>query len=595
MKTKYCGSISKNDIGENVKIYGWVQRIRNHGGIVFIDLRDRYGIVQVVINPEIGTENGYGIFDIKNEFVLAITGSVNLRPDGMINKNYENGDVEINVTEVKVLNYCNPLPFNIDEYDSSVNEILRLKYRYLDLRRPEIAEKIIFRAKLDFAIREFLNSKNFVNIETPFLTKATPEGARDFLVPSRIHNGKFYALPQSPQLFKQLLMISGFDRYYQIVKCFRDEDLRADRQPEFTQLDIETTFLDENSIQAILEEMIIFLFNKLLGVILPKFKRLTYRECIAKFGCDSPDLRIPLEFCDISEICIDSHELNNICKYQGNFSDYRAVAIKVKGKSDISRKQLDSYKEYLKEININASIFYIKFDDNFDNKNIPDSLNKIKGPAVKLFDENALISIFNKVKPEKNDIVFISAGTTKLVNDIMAKFRIKLGNDLNLFTKEWACLWVVDFPMFELVDGQWSSMHHPFTSPKQECLGDFEKNPETCLSRGYDMVLNGSEIGGGSIRINEMPIQKKVFSLLGISDNEAREKFGFLLDALEMGCPPHGGIAFGLDRIAMLMTKSKSIRDVIAFPKTQTAVCPLTNAPSEVSNSQLDELGIRLK
>jgi len=585
MRTHYCGDVTEKFTNQKVQLCGWVHRRRDHGGVIFIDLRDRYGLVQIVFNPEIG-DTFHIAEKIRNEFVLHITGIVKERPGGMQNLNLTTGKIEVVVTEFNIINAAKPLPFSLDEY-SDVSEAVRLKYRFLDLRRPEVANALIIRTKIVKVMRNFLDKNNFLDLETPFLTKATPEGARDFLVPSRMHPGKFYALPQSPQLFKQLFMISGFDRYYQIVRCFRDEDLRADRQPEFTQLDIEASFINEKTLQDLMETLMQEIFSAVLSIKLDKFPCITFADAIKYYGCDKPDLRIPLKFIDIDDLVTDC-EFKVFSSAANNKND-RVVALKLPdGCNKLSRKELDDYGSLVANYGAKG-LAYIKVN------NLLAGLDGLQSPILKFLNQNIIENILQRVEAKTGDIIFFGAGNNKIVNESMGALRIKLGNDLNLFTKKWAFAWVTDFPMFEYSNGRWYAMHHPFTAPNIDNPEELEKNPGSCLSRGYDLILNGSEIGGGSIRINNYTMQQTVFKLLGIDEEQAQEKFGFLLEALQYGCPIHGGIAFGVDRIAMLITGSSSIRDVIAFPKTQNAICPLTEAPSEVSQEQLDELSIRVK
>lgn len=572
MKTHYCGNLSEKNNNETVTLCGWVHRRRDLGGVIFINLRDREGIVQVICNPE-KKELFKAAETIRHEYVLQIKGKVKLRPEGQHNKKMKTGAIELIADTINILNKAEPLPFTIDDY-VSVNEETRLKYRYIDLRRPDVAEKLIFRSKLAAHIRSFLNKHLFTEIETPVLTKATPEGARDYLVPSRVHPGKFYALPQSPQLFKQLLMMSGFDRYYQIVKCFRDEDLRADRQPEFTQVDIELSFVEEKDIMTLMENMIKQLFQTLLNVELPKFPHITYFDAMDKYGSDAPDLRIPLELISIDELVKTT--AFKVFSVPAQNEKGRVAALCIPNGAQFSRKQIDEYGEFVKIYGAKG-LAYIKVNE-----------DGLQSPITKFFDEKTLSAIIKKTNAKSGDIIFFGADEAPIVNAAMGALRVKIAKDKAIFNQEWAPCWITDFPMFEYEDGRWHAKHHPFTAPK---TNDFS-NPETCLARAYDIVLNGSEIGGGSIRIDNAEMQKKVFSILGIEEKEAKEKFGFLLNAMKYGCPPHGGIAFGFDRLVMIMTKSESIRDVIAFPKTATASCPLTEAPSEVSKSQLNELKI---
>jgi len=585
MRTEYCGKINEKYIGKNVEVVGWVHKCRDLGGVIFINLRDREGIVQIVVNPE--DKEIFTIAEkVRSEYVLKITGLVRERPDGMQNATMTTGKIEIKAKFIEIISTSETLPFSLDDY-VPVNEELRLQYRYLDLRRPEILSKLMFRSHLATALRTYLNDKGFLEVETPVLTKATPEGARDFLVPSRVQQGKFFALPQSPQLFKQLLMMSGVDLYYQIVKCFRDEDLRADRQPEFTQLDIETSFKDENDIQSIMEEMIREVFKKLLNVTLPKpFLKLPYAEAMSRFGCDKPDLRIPFELIELSDLVKNSEF--KVFSENARDPEGRVAAICLPKGSELSRKQIDDYTKYV-------AIFGAKGLVTVKVNVLSKGLEGLQSSILKFLSEEVIQTILKRTHAQDGDMIFFCADKRKVVNESLGALRVKLAQDFNLFEGDWRPLWVVDFPMFEYGDGRWNALHHPFTAPKINDIKEMEKDPGNCISRAYDMILNGNEIGGGSIRINNMAMQKAVFTLLGISDKEAQEKFGFLLEAMKYGCPPHGGLAFGLDRLAMLMTNSESIRDVIAFPKTTTTHCPLTDAPSAVSKEQLDELHITEK
>lgn len=585
MRTHYCGLVSESLLDQEVVLTGWVNRRRDHGGVIFIDLRDREGLVQVVINPDNAV-----MFEIaekiRNEYVIKITGIVKHRLEGTANPNLFSGKIEVIGTECEILNRSEALPFQIDE--DAVSEEVRLKYRYLDLRRPDMQKRMMLRSKVVREIRNFMDDAGFLDIETPMLTKATPEGARDYLVPSRTHQGEFFALPQSPQLFKQLLMVSGFDRYYQIVRCFRDEDLRADRQPEFTQLDIETSFLNEDQITNIAENMARHIFKHAINVdLIDQFPRMTYAEAMYKYGSDKPDLRIPLEFTDLT-MSLKSAEFK-VFNEAANHPKGRVVALNVSGASDrLSRKEIDDLTGFVARYGAKG-LAYIKVNDTAAGR------EGLQSPIVKFLDDATLNSILTLTNAQNSDIIFFGADTAKVVNDAMGALRIKLGADLNLYTCEWAPMWVVDFPMFEFDEDEkrYVAVHHPFTAPK----GGIEtlKDPENAIARAYDMVLNGTELGGGSIRIYQPDIQSEVFTLLGIDKEEAQKKFGFLLDALKFGAPPHGGIAFGLDRLIMLMTGAKSIRDVMAFPKTQTAACLLTSAPSPVDDRQLRDLHIRLR
>jgi aspartyl-tRNA synthetase len=578
MRTHFCGELNKTFLEEEVELCGWVNRRRDHGGVIFLDLRDKNGIAQVVINPD--TKETFKLAEsVRNEFVLKVTGKVIARASDMINKKIPTGEIEVLAGNIEVLNTSKPIPFQLDSLDTS--EEVRLKYRYLDLRRDEMQDRLRVRSKVTHYIRDFMDKHDFIDIETPFLTKATPEGARDYLVPSRTHEGSFFALPQSPQLFKQLLMMSGFERYYQIVKCFRDEDLRADRQPEFTQLDVETSFMNEVEITSLMEEMIRGLFNELLEVSLPKeFPSISYHEAMRLYGVDRPDLRIPLKMVDINEIMKDVEF--KVFSGPANNKKERVAALKVPGGASLSRKQIDDYTKYV-GIYGAKGLAYIKI-----NEDGPSS------PIIKFLGKEVTQKVIKQTQAETGDIIFFGADKTKIVNEALGNLREKLAYDLDLFDKEWAPIWVFDFPMFDVEDdGSLNAIHHPFTAPSGD-IKDLLDNPENILSRAYDLVINGSEVGGGSIRIHQSDMQKKVLKLLGIDEDEAMEKFGFLLDALDYGCPPHGGIAFGLDRLVMIICGADSIREVIAFPKTQTAACLLTDAPSNVPKKQLRELNIKI-
>ena len=578
MRTHSCGELNKTFLGEEVELCGWVNRRRDHGGVIFLDLRDKNGIAQVVINPD--TKETFKLAEsVRNEFVLKVTGKVIARASDMINKKIPTGEIEVLAGNIEVLNTSKPIPFQLDSLDTS--EEVRLKYRYLDLRRDEMQDRLRIRSKVTHYMREFMDKHDFIDIETPFLTKATPEGARDYLVPSRTHEGSFFALPQSPQLFKQLLMMSGFERYYQIVKCFRDEDLRADRQPEFTQLDVETSFMNEVEITSLMEEMIRGLFNELLEVRLPKeFPSISYHEALRLYGVDRPDLRIPLIMVDMNEIMKDVEF--KVFSGPANKKKERVAALKVPGGASLSRKQIDDYTKYV-GIYGAKGLAYIKINE-----------DGASSPIIKFLGNEVTQKIIEQTQAETGDIIFFGADKTKIVNEALGNLREKLAYDLDLFDKEWAPIWVFDFPMFDVEDdGSLNAIHHPFTAPSGD-IKDLLDNPENILSRAYDLVINGSEVGGGSIRIHQSDMQKKVLELLGIDKEEAREKFGFLLDALEYGCPPHGGIAFGLDRLVMIICGADSIREVIAFPKTQTAACLLTDAPSNIPKKQLLELNIKV-
>ena len=578
MRSHYCGEVTSKDLDTNISICGWVHRRRDHGGIIFLDIRDIRGICQVVVNPE--NKLAFEIADnCRNEFVIKVTGKVLARDNEMINKKIPTGEIEVLADKIEILNASKPIPFQLDSMETS--EEVRLKYRYLDLRRDEMQQRLRLRSKVTHFMRDFMDKNDFLDIETPFLTKATPEGARDYLVPSRTHEGSFFALPQSPQLFKQLLMMSGFERYYQIVKCFRDEDLRADRQPEFTQLDVETSFMNEEEITSLMEEMVRGLFKEVGNINLPKkFPTITYDDAISLYGLDRPDLRIPLKIVDVNEIMRDVEF--KVFSGPANSEKGRVAALKVPGGATISRKQIDDYTKFV-SIYGAKGLAYIKINDDG-----PSS------PIIKFLGDDVTQQVIDLTEAKRGDIIFFGADKSKIVNEALGSLREKLAKDLNLFDKEWAPIWVIDFPMFDVSDdGSLNAIHHPFTAPSVDTKTLLE-NPEKSLSRAYDLVINGSEVGGGSSRIHKSEMQKTVLKLLGIEDEEAREKFGFLLDALDYGCPPHGGIAFGLDRLVMTLSKTDSIRDVIAFPKTQTAACLLTDAPSSVSKSQLKELNIKV-
>lgn len=587
MRSHYCGQTNESLLNQRVKLVGWAHRRRDHGGVIFIDLRDRSGMVQIVFNPE-----KKDIFaqaeKVRNEYVIQIEGIVTLRPDGMINNELATGKIEVVVDAFTLLNQSVALPFQLDEYQQ-VSEEVRLKHRYLDLRREEVFKNIQLVSRVKSFIRDFYDNNGFLDIETPYLTKATPEGARDYLVPSRTHAHQFFALPQSPQLFKQILMISGIDRYYQIVRCFRDEDLRADRQPEFTQLDIEMSFVEEEDVQALSEKMITTLFKDLLKVTLPSpFPKITYAKAMEMYGSDKPDLRIPLVLVEIADLV--AHSDFKVFANPAKDPHGRVAALKLsKGCQLLSRKQLDDYVKFV-AIYGAKGLAYIKVND------LSKGIAGLQSPIIKFMDEAIILDILKRVDAQDNDIVFFGAGEARIVNESLGALRIKLGEDCGLIEDTWQPLWVVDFPMFEYEKGskQLTPLHHPFTAPNIESLEQLDHAPETTLSRAYDMVLNGVEIGGGSIRIHDMTLQNKIFNILGIDDSEAQEKFGFFLEALRYGTPPHGGIAFGLDRLVMLMAGAKSIRDVIAFPKTQSASCLLTQAPTHVTQEQLQALHIRL-
>ena len=588
MRSHYCGKVDESLVDQEVELCGWVHRRRDHGGVIFIDLRDREGLVQVVYDPD-REESFANAERVRSEYVLRIKGKVRLRPEGTVNPDMFTGKIEILGHELEILNASETPPFMLDIEDGEVNEELRLKHRYVDLRREPMFKRMKLRSEITRSLRNYLDDNGFMDIETPMLTKATPEGARDYLVPSRTHPGSFFALPQSPQIFKQLLMVSGMDRYYQIVRCFRDEDLRADRQPEFTQVDIETSFLDEEQIMGMMEEMMRKIFKDALKVELPNpFPRMPYAEAMDRFGSDKPDLRIPLELIDIADLLAEVEF--KVFAGPANDPNGRVAAMRLPRGSELSRKDIDDYTKFV-GIYGAKGLAYIKVNDKSAGR------DGLQSPILKFLPDAAVEGIMARTGAEDGDLIFFGADKTRIVNEALGALRVKLGEDLGLIEGEWAPMWVVDFPMFEWDEksNRFTSLHHPFTSPFEEHLELLESDPGKCLSRAYDMVLNGTELGGGSMRIYREAVQRKVFKALGISDEEAQDKFGFLLDALKYGCPPHGGIAFGLDRLVMLLSGARSIRDVMAFPKTQTAACPLTQAPSEVSDAQLRELNIRLR
>jgi aspartyl-tRNA synthetase len=577
MRSNYCGELNQENINQTVEICGWVNRRRDHGGVIFLDMRDKRGIAQVVINPD---NSDFVIAEtIRNEFVLKITGKVIARGEGLTNPKLASGAIEIVADNIEILNTSKPTPFQIDATDTS--EEIRLKYRYLDLRNDAMQKRMRLRSKVTHFMREFMDSHDFLDIETPFLTKATPEGARDYLVPSRTHPGEFFALPQSPQLFKQLLMMSGFERYYQIVKCFRDEDLRADRQPEFTQLDIETSFMNENEIMSMMEQLIRKMFKHTIDVDLgDNFPQITYADALHLYGVDRPDMRIPMQMTDINDLMQNTDF--KVFSGPARDNNSRVAALRVPGGASISRKKIDKYTKYV-SIYGAKGLAYIKL-----NEDGPAS------PILKFLGADITAKVIEKTGAKTGDIIFFGADKIKIVNEALGNLREQLAKDLNLYDKKWSPIWVVDFPMFDTNDdGSLNAIHHPFTAPSVD-VQTLKQTASTALSRAYDLVIYGSEVGGGSIRIHQVEMQKTVLKLLGITDEEAKDKFGFLLDALEYGCPPHGGMAFGLDRLVMIMTGSDSIRDVIAFPKTQTAACLLTDAPTQVSRKILRELSVKV-
>ncbi|WP_020161721.1 aspartate--tRNA ligase [Cycloclasticus pugetii] len=586
MRSHYCGDINENHLGQEVEICGWVHRRRDHGGVIFIDLRDREGIVQVVFDPD-RADSFATAETVRGEYVLKLKGRVRPRPEGTINPKMKTGKVELLGLELEILNRSETTPIQVDG-DIEVNEETRLRYRYIDLRRPEMLEKIRLRRDVTLNLRRFLEDEGFYEIETPFLTKATPEGARDYLVPSRTHENSFFALPQSPQLFKQLLMIAGMDRYYQVVRCFRDEDLRADRQPEFTQLDIETSFMDEGEIMGLMEGMVRRLFNEVINVKLPEqFPQMTYEKAMDVYGTDRPDLRNPLVLTDVADL-MAAVEFK-VFSGPANSDDGRVAALRVPGASSLSRKDIDGYTKFV-SIYGAKGLAYIKVNDRAA------GIEGLQSPILKFLPDDVVENIMDRTGAQTGDIVFFGADKTKIVNEALGALRDKIGQDQGLLEGDWKPVWVVDFPMFDWDEksSRWNAIHHPFTAPSCDA-DELKANTGKALSRAYDLVLNGTEVGGGSIRIHKTDMQQVVFDLLGMDAVESQEKFGFLLDALKYGCPPHGGMAFGLDRLVMLMSGASTIRDVMAFPKTQTAACPLTSAPATVSDAQLKELGIRLR
>ena len=586
LRSHNCVEINESLIDQVITVSGWAQKRRDHGGVIFIDLRDASAVLQVVIDPD--AVDAFAIADtVRNEHVLRITAKVRARPEGTTNPEMPTGMVEVYAIEIEVLNRSDPIPFQLD--DDDMTEAVRLKYRYLDLRREKMQKIFRLRSSVTKYFRDFLEAEKFVDIETPILTKSTPEGARDYLVPSRVHAGEFFALPQSPQLFKQLLMVAGFERYYQIARCFRDEDLRADRQPEFTQLDIETSFMNEDEIMQMMENMIVGLFKDKLNVELPTpFPRMTYAESVELYGIDRPDLRIPLKLVSITDLLTEVDF--KVFSGPANSDDGRIAALRIPdGANKLTRAKIDGYAEYVGNYGAKG-LAYIKVND------LTKGREGLQSPILKFLPDDAIDAIMLRTEAATGDIVFFGADKAKIVNDSLAALRIKIATDLKLIEEQWSPMWVVDFPMFDRDEenNRWSSLHHPFTAPKVDQIDELANNPGNVVSRAYDMVLNGTEIGGGSIRIHQSDVQKMVFKALGIDDEEAEQKFGFLLDALRYGAPPHGGIAFGIDRVVAMMSGVDSIREVIAFPKTQRAACPLTDAPSSVDATQLRDLHIRL-
>jgi len=581
MRSHYCGEVTSKDLNSNVSICGWVHRRRDHGGIIFLDIRDIRGICQVVVNPE--NKIAFEIADnCRNEFVIKVSGIVLKRPEGTINKNMPTGEIEIEAADIKLLNKASTPAFPLDDYQE-VNEDVRLKNRVIDLRRPEMNQRIVSRSKITSAIRNYLDENNFHEIETPILTRATPEGARDYILPSRVHPGNFFALPQSPQLFKQLLMMGGFDRYYQIARCFRDEDLRADRQPEFTQVDIEASFVDAEDIIAFGTELIKSLLKKFANHKVKEIPSISWHQSMEDYGCDKPDLRIPLKLVEISDIVIN--EEFKVFSGPAKDQNSRVVALKIPEGNKLTRGQIDEYTKFVGKLGAQG-LAYIKVND------VKDIENGLQSPILKFLHKDTIENLIKTLELKTDDLLFFGAGSKNVVNLSMSSLIKKIGKDLNLYINEWAPCWIVDFPMFEEnKEGNLTSLHHPFTMPKSTTEG-LVKSPESIIAEAYDIVINGYEVGGGSLRVHDPDMQKEIFNILNISDEEAENKFGFLLKSLSSGCPPHGGIAFGLDRLVMLLTDTINIRDVIAFPKTQSATCLLTEAPNVVDESQLEELFI---
>ncbi len=589
MRSHYCGELNTSHVGEEVSLCGWAHRRRDHGGVIFIDLRDHQGLVQVVFDPDV--PDTFRLAEqVRSEYVLAVRGRVRIRPAGTENPDLRTGAIEVLGQSLEILNRSEPPPIQLEEHSHPASEEIRLRYRYLDLRRAEMQRRLRTRGKIVQCLRSFLDAQGFLEMETPILTKSTPEGARDYLVPSRTYPGQFFALPQSPQLFKQLLMMGGMDRYYQIARCFRDEDLRADRQPEFTQLDIEASFLQEEPFMGLMEAMIRQLFRTILEVELPDpFPRLSYAEALRRYGTDRPDLRIPLELVDIADLMAEVE----FKVFSGPARDPagRVVALRLPQGGTLTRKEIDGYTQFVGLYGAKG-LAYIKV-----NAWSTQGREGLQSPILKFLPDAAVAGLMARTQAEDGDLIFFGADQASVVNEAMGALRVKLGQDRGILTEGWQPLWVVDFPLFEREphSGRWTALHHPFTAPKEAHIARLDEDPSACLSRAYDMVLNGTEIGGGSIRIHREEVQRKIFRLLEISEEQAEDRFGFLLRALRYGCPPHGGIAFGLDRLVMLLTGASSIRDVIAFPKTQTAACPLTDAPAPVDETQLNELALHIR